>query len=53
MITAFFIALLYFILLLAAEAATLQLYLPPLLMWAPNLIYLLWGLILTLRICAY
>ena len=52
-ISAFLITLIYFILYLGTEALTLQLMLPPVIMWAPDVICFLWGLILILRICAY
>jgi lipopolysaccharide export system permease protein len=51
LIIAFLITLIYFILTLGAEALSLQLSLPAVILWAPDLICLLWGLILMLRIC--
>ncbi len=48
---AFFLALLYFILHLGAQALALQLFLPPVIMWVPDIIYLTWGAILNFRIC--
>ena len=53
MLIAFLITLLYFILHLGAEALTLQLLLPPVIMWLPDLIFLSWGSILLFRICVY
>lgn len=48
---AFLLVLFYFVLHLSAQALTLQLMLPPVTMWAPDLICLIWGVILIWRIC--
>lgn len=51
---AFMIAGVYYLMLLGAEALSLQGYLnPEIAMWAPNIIFTLLGLILISRICAY
>lgn len=50
-ITAFLITLIYFILSLGTEALTLQLMLPPIIMWLPASVCFLWGIILIVRIC--
>src|SRR3989338_2024883 len=51
---AFIIVGIYYLLLMAAEALSLQGYLEPILaMWLPNIIFGLIGTILTFRVCAY
>ena len=51
---AFIITGIYYLLLLAAEAFSLQGYLPPTIaMWTPNIIFAVTGAILTWKVCAY
>jgi lipopolysaccharide export system permease protein len=48
---AFFITLIYFILHLGTEALALQFSFPAVIMWAPDLLFVIWGIMLIIRIC--